>query len=308
MFRARKPLRTAALCLVVVSRLLAQDRRLPASADSFALFQRGQQLALANRLAEAEVFLAKACALSPADSEVMTLLAEVKGRLGESKEAVKLLRIVVDSQPRSAEARLNLALALADAGNTSEALLRTSESIHLDPQNPRAHLNRARLLADLQRPAEARAEFLRAERLAPADPQVDYFWAVFEKGSHHPDAAAPLLAKIVDRDPGNLRALILLAETQQQLGRQRDAIAAWRRAIAVAPSSQEAVYALSQALRQTQPDEAAQLLQRFNLLHAQSQKEEHVRELGNKAYASMQQRDWQAALTTLQEAIQLNVN
>ena len=295
----------ATVCMALSLCMLGQNRQGTQAVDPGALLQQGQQLALANRLAEAEVVLQQAMALAPGDSRIATLLAEVKGRLGESNEAVRLFRRVVASQPASGEAHLNLALSLADAGDTKEAIRETEESIRLDPGNARAHLNRARLLADARRPAEARSEFLRAERLHPADPQIDYFWAVFEKDNHHPEAAVPLLAKVVAHQPEYVRALLLLGNVQQQLGHVQEAIAMWRRVIAIDASSQEAVYSLSQALRKSNPDEAAQLLERFNLLHAERQKEERVRELGNQAYAAMQHQEWQSAIVTLQQAIDL---
>ena len=214
------------------------------------LFERGKILASSGRLAEAEVQLSSAAALAPHNPEILTLLAKVKSRLGESTDAVALFRRVVEEQPRSAPAHLNLAIALADANDPSSALKEVDKSISLDPHSSTAHLNRARMLADANRVSEASAEFLRAERIQPDDPETEFFHAVFEKENHHLETACALLAKVVARQPDNGQAYFLLGQTLQRLNRDEEAVAAYRRAMFMNPAAQEPVYALYQALRE----------------------------------------------------------
>lgn len=283
----------------------SQDVVSPASQDPAELLQRGQALAEANRLAEAETALEKAAGQHGVDLRTLTLLAEVKSRLGERLEAVVLFRKVAAAQPKSSQPHLNLAIALADAGQTQEALGELNEAMRLDPRNSKIHLNRARVLADLQRAVEARAEFSQAERLAPADPEVDYFWGVFEKDNRRPAVAASLLTKVTLLQPDNVRAFVFLGQAQELAGHKPQAIVAWRKAIKLDASMPETVYALSQAVRESNPDEAAELMRQFETLHAASQKVERVRELGNQAYAAMQQQEWDSAVTILHDAVDL---
>ncbi len=267
------------------------------------LLQQGAELAAAGRLAEAEVPLARAAEQAPADSRVLTLLAQVKGRLGEAAEAAGLLRRVVDLDPHSAAAHLNLGIALADSGQAQAALDQVEQAIRLEPGNAQAHLNRARMLADANRPPEARSEFAQAARLAPHDANVALFQATFEKDQQRPQAAVALLTRVVRQQPNNAAAYLLLGQSYQAVHQQEQAIAAWRRVIAIDPHSEEALYALAQALRQRKPTEAAQYMERFDLLHTQRQQTDQARALGNQAYAAMQQQQWAAAVAALEQAL-----
>ena len=285
------------LCLCM---LTASAQQQP---DSQALLQQGKALASQGRLAEAEVPLTRAATADPHDSKVLTLLAQVKGRLGEGTEAAALLRRVVEQKPSSVQAHLNLAIALADSGDQKGALEEVEHAIRLDPRNAQVHLNHARMLADAGRVPEARAEFTRALQLAPQDADAALFAAVFEKDHQRPQAAIALLTKVVAQQPQNAQAYLLLGEAHESLHQQDDAIAAWRHVIAIDPSQEEALFSLSQALRQKEPSEASELLQRFNHVKVENQQTDRARELGNQAYAAMQQQQWPAAVAALQQGI-----
>jgi tetratricopeptide (TPR) repeat protein len=285
------------LCLCVVT-VRGQQQT-----DSQALLQQGQALASGGRLAEAEAPLTRAAAQDPYDSRVLTLLAQVKGRLGEGAEAASLLRRVVEQEPLSAPAHLNLAIALADSGDQKGALEQVEHAIRLDPHNAQAHLNHARMLADAESVTKARAEFSRAMQLAPHDTSVALFAAEFEKDHGRPQAAVALLTKVVAQQTQNAQAYLLLGQARESLHQQDDAIAAWRHVIAINPFEKEALFSLSQALRQKEPAEAAELLQRFNQVKAEEQRTDRARELGNQGYAAMQQQKWTAAVAALQRAI-----
>jgi Flp pilus assembly protein TadD len=291
-------------CLVALSTAAQHNPATPAQ-DAAALLQQGQSLASAGRLAEAEVPLTAAASLAPHDIQLLTLLAEVKSRLGEQAEAVQLFRQVAAVQPRSSTAHLNLAIALADTSDAQSALVEVEKAIRLDPRNARAHLNRARLLADTGRSSDARAEFLRASQLDPNNVEVDLFRGIFEKENHRPQVAAPLLRKVVEKQPGNARAYFLLGQTLAAAGKQEDAIAAWQHALTLDPASEETVYALSQALRVKDPAAATQMLEKFKQLRVEKGQTDRARELGNQAYAAMQQQAWPEAIASLQQAIKI---
>src|SRR6202789_2658602 len=155
--------------------------RRSASSPVDQLMKEGQDLAAQGRFAEAEVPLKQAAELAPENYAVLTLLGKVEGRVGKHADAVALFRRVVSGQPKSADAHVNLAIALADAGNLEEALKETSTAILLSPKMASAHLNRARVLADLHRPDEAEKEFSIANQLAPNSPDCLYYWGLLEK-------------------------------------------------------------------------------------------------------------------------------
>src|SRR3984957_16194936 len=153
----------------------------PASSQIDQLVKAGQDLAAQGRFAEAEVPLKQAAEFAPENYAVLTLLGKIEGRLGKHADAIVLFRRVVSGQPKSADAHVNLAIALADAGNLEEALKETSTAVSLSPKLASVHVNRARLLADLHRPDEAEKEFSIANQLAPNSPDCLYYWGLLEK-------------------------------------------------------------------------------------------------------------------------------
>lgn len=282
-----------------------QTNAVSAQQDATTLLQQGRLLASSGRLAEAEVPLVKAAALAPGDARILSLLAQVKSRLGETDDAVQLFRRVVVVEPHSAEAHLNLAIALADIPDAQGALIEVEKALQLNPTSSRAHLNRARLLADTGQTLKARTEFQRAAQLKPNDPEIELFWGLLEKNDHRPEAAASLFSKIVAQQPENGRAYILLGQCLEITHHESQAIQAWEHAVALDPTSEEALYALAQAQRNTDPAAAAGTLDKFNHLHEQKQQTDRARELGNAAYAAMQQQAWSTAIATLQQAIKI---
>ena len=191
-------------------KLCAQDPA-GASAQSSTFLKRGLHLAEHGELAQAEAELEQARALTPDDVEVLTALAKVKGRIGELPAAIVIFRQVVADIPSSADAHLNLAIAMADNSDFSNALDESTKAIELSPDLASAHQNRARILADLHRLDEARLEFARASQLAPANPDCFYYWALVEKDSGNLNKESQLLSKVVRLQPQNQKALRLLA-------------------------------------------------------------------------------------------------
>jgi len=260
---------------------------LAAAQDAEHLLQDGLALARQGRLAEAGSLLQQAQALDPANTQILTALAKVKGRTGDLPGAVQLLRQVAQSLPRSPDAHVNLAVALADQGELQQALDETGKALALAPQLAPAHLNRARLLADLHRGPEAQAEFTLAARLAPSDPDCFYYWALVERDASDFAKESSLLRKVVKLQPENSKAYQLLGDSLAAQSKQPEAIAAWRSALAIDPDATAALYSLSRALRTTDPAEANRLRNRFAAIQQEQKKIDAVKSLGNQAYLAM---------------------
>jgi tetratricopeptide (TPR) repeat protein len=269
------------------------------------LYGQGEQLAAEGRLAEAEVPLQKAVLLAPKNVPLLTLLGKVKARLGENGDAAVLFRRVVEADPGSGEAHLNLAIALADAKDLPGALKEATKAERLAPGAASAHLNRARLLSDMAHIPEAREEFATASRLDPQNAETSFLWGSFELDNHHAAAATPLLRKVISGQPNNSEAYFLLGKSLDLQERPQEAIEMWRRAVAINPDDQEAVYALSQALRDSDPAASAEFLAKFKHLQAQRDRLDKAKNLGNQAYAAMQVRDWNTAITVLRKALEI---
>src|SRR5260370_2149945 len=139
------------------------------------LLDQGRKLLEAGKLAEAELVLDRAEKLAPSDSVILNLDAKVKGRLGEYASAVGLLKRVSRLIPQSAQAHVDLAIALADSGDLNSALAETATAISIDPALPMAHLNRARILSDMNQDREPRAEFPLPPHPSPATPHPHFY-------------------------------------------------------------------------------------------------------------------------------------
>src|SRR6267143_347992 len=86
-------------------------------------------------------------------------------RMGRQSEAVPCFRKVVDLDTKSAEAHLNLGIALADQFDLLGALAEFSEAVRLAPDAYAPHYNKGRVLVDLRRNEEAKRLQARFETL-----------------------------------------------------------------------------------------------------------------------------------------------
>ena len=269
------------------------------------LLAEGVKLAAQGQLAQAEVVLEKARAASPHNTEVLTALAKVKGRIGELPAAIALFREVADATPHSTDAHLNLAMALADSSDLNGALAEVSKTIDLSPKLGLAHLNRARILADLHRLDEATAEFARASELAPKNPDCFFYWALVEKERFNYAKESELLRAAVKLQPHDEKLLNLLGESLLNESKVSEAVAVWRRLLIINPNSSEATYSLSQALRATDAPESKRLLERYHALQQREKQLNQVNTLGNRAYEAFNDHRWAEAIAALREGITL---
>jgi tetratricopeptide (TPR) repeat protein len=288
------------VCLLVA---LGPPPSLAQTGDARRLFLEGQDLAAQGHLAEAEILLGQAVALTPRDPGTLACLAKVKGRLGEPAEAAALFRRVVQIQPRVAENHLDLAIALADAQQLESALAETSAAIALEPRSAPAHVNRARILADLHRNPEARTEFALASKLAPNDPDALYYWSLIEHDDHRLASESDLLERLVQIQPDSSRDFFHLGRSLSEQSRRPEAIAALRRAVELDPHAGDALYMLAMELKHDDPAESRALMQRFIQVRDEAAKLDTVKSLGNQAYVASQGKKWAEATGLLRQAL-----
>jgi tetratricopeptide (TPR) repeat protein len=274
------------------------------ASPSSELLDQGRKLLEAGKLAEAELVLDRAEKLAPSDSVILNLDAKVKGRLGEYASAVALLKRVILVVPQSAQAHLDLAIALADSGDLKSALAETATAISIAPGLAIAHLNRARILSDLNRDGEARDEFALAARLAPDNPDCYFYWSYGERAQGNFTKETELLRKVVKLQPGNVKAHIKLADSLLDQNRTAEAVAELRIALAIDPDSAQAIYKLSRALRTTDPDESKRLRAQFDRLKAQNSVLDQAKALANEAFHAFTVQDWREAIRLFSEAVE----
>ena len=275
-----------------------------AAPTSSELLDQGRKLLEAGKLAEAELVLDRAEQLAPSDSVILTLDAEVKGRLGEYSSAVALLKRVVRLTPRSAQAHVDLAIALADSGDFNSALAETTTAISIAPHLAVAHLNRARILHDMQHDREAEGEFALAARLGPDNPDCYFYWSFVEQAQGNFTKQAELLRKVVKLEPGNVQAHNMLASCLLDQNQTAEAVAELRIALAIDPNSAQAVYKLSRALHATDPEESERLRVQFDRLKSQDPVVDRAKALANEAFHAFTVQDWPESIRLFNEAVE----
>ncbi len=256
----------------------------------------GLVLAEKGKFADAEIEIRTA----PESVKSLTALGMVQTKLGKP-EAVDTLRKVVALDPKSAGARLNLGIALADSGNLPPALAEFTEAIRLDPGNAPAHYNRGRVLKDLGQLEEASREF---EAAGPM-PEALLLYAQVEQQLDHRDRAIALLRRAIEIEPGNARAYFVLGQNLKQGGNASEAVAVWKQSLKVDPSHGESLYALYRALAVSNPEESKVYGARFADLKKQSQIVNRAETLSNFAIAAAAEKDWAKAISRLQEALRI---
>jgi tetratricopeptide (TPR) repeat protein len=285
-----------------LSSIFAAAQQGPSSSSE--LLDQGRKLLEAGKLAEAELVLDRAEKLAPSDSAILNLDAKVKGRLGQYASAVALLKRVIGVIPQSAQAHVDLAIALADSGDLNSALAETATAISIAPALAIAHLNRARILSDMNQDQEADDEFALAARLAPGNPDCYFYWSFGERAQGNFTKETELLRKVVKLQPGNVKAHIKLADSLLHQNRTADAVAELRIALAIDPDSAQAIYKLSRALRSTDPDESEMLRARFDRLKAQNSVVDQAKALANEAFHAFTVQNWREAIRLFSEAVE----
>jgi len=296
--------RLVSRCLPVILMALGT---LSASAQNSAsdLLSQAMGLAARGELGQAEILLEQARTAAPHNTEVLTALAKVKDRVGESQDAIAIFRQLANATPRSSEAHLNLAMALADSKDLTGALDEVSKAVELAPKLASVHLNRARILADMHRTDEARTEFALASRLAPTNADCYFYWALVEQEKENYAKESSLLQSVLRLQPNNTKALNLLGESLWNESKEDEAIAVWRHLLKIDPSASEATYSLSLALRNKDDQESRRLMQRFHALQQQEKTVKQVNDLGNQAYHAMNNRQWPEAISLMRQALAL---
>ena len=268
------------------------------------LLDQGRRLLEAGKLAEAELVLDRAEKLAPSDSVILTLDAKVKGRLGEYSSAVDLLKRVIGLTPKSAQAHVDLAIALADSGDLDGALEETAIAISIAPDLAIAHLNRARILSDMRQDRKADEEFVSAARLAPGNPDCYFYWSSAERAQGNFTKESELLRKVVKLAPGNIKAHIRLANNLLDEDRTAEAVAELRIALAIDPNSAQAIYKLSRALHTTDPEVSARLLTQFDRLKTQNSVVDQAKAIANEAFHEFTVQDWRESVRLFSEAVE----
>jgi tetratricopeptide (TPR) repeat protein len=233
------------------------------------------------------------------------VLAMLLTRMSRASEAIPYFRRVIDLNPMSSGAHLNLGIALADQFNLESALAEFSEAVRLDPNAAAAFYNKGRVLIDLGRNSEAKPALEAATRLDPKSSESWYLLGLIEKAAGNAEASVQMLQKAVALDPKNPSTLFVLGQQLLRTGHRTEAIGQWRRVIESNPDHGEALYNLSRQLATSDPEEAQHFQHRFETLQSQKHIMDRAQTLGNFALSAAAAHDWPQAIAQSKEALQL---
>jgi tetratricopeptide (TPR) repeat protein len=224
-------------------------------------------------------------------------------RLNRSSEAMPLFHKVVELDPKSPGAHLNLGIAMADQFDMNGALGEFTQAVQLDAGNAQAHYNRGRALLDLQRGAEAKPELEAATGLDPTLADAWYLLGLIARQAGDTEQAVTAFKKSLAANPNSPETLFMLGQELQRKGDTQSAKQMWEKAIEIRPQYSQAIYNLSRLLAKSDPDQARQLQARFEKLQADQHIMDRAQSLGNFALASADAHDWPQAIAQLKEAI-----
>ncbi len=164
-----------------------------------------------NRLPDAEALLRDWLKLHPTDVAAIRMLAELAVRVGRSEDALHLLERCLELAPGFREARQHYALVLHREQQSQPALAQLETLLADDPRNPGCRTLKAAILCRL--------------------------------GEY--DAGIELYEAILGEYPNNPRVWMSHGHALKTAGRQDEAIAAYRRSIALDPGFGEAYWSLA---------------------------------------------------------------
>jgi tetratricopeptide (TPR) repeat protein len=223
------------------------------------LLQRGTGAFEAGRYAEAETFLLQVAEQKPEYANVYHMLGVIAGLRGAPEKAVALFRRALALNPTYGEARLNLAITLADIGAYEAAAEEADtlrgrepgEAARLSPsvlgKLANAHADLARKYHALGMYADAVGEYDKALGLCPNFPDLHNGRAVSCRELGNYAGAEASLARALELNPRYAEAYVNLGRLHQQMGNPAAAIAAWERALELHPTHPLARIYVSQA-------------------------------------------------------------
>jgi Flp pilus assembly protein TadD len=156
------------------------------------------------------------------------------------KDSATLHASTLRTSPRSARAQFNQGPTLFEAGRREEAVAHVRRATELDPTYTEAWINLGGYLLHMERFDEARRAFEGALAAEPDDEHAHLAMGALEHREGNFRKAVDHFEIALREDPGLAEAWYDLGLAQQDLGDTTAAIAAFRNAVALAPTDPDA--------------------------------------------------------------------
>jgi tetratricopeptide (TPR) repeat protein len=198
--------------------------------------------------------------------------------------------------PRSLAAsrqQLQQGVSALDAGDWTTAEQRFSQAVETCDSDPNAHRQYAEALWHRGRQTEALAQLDQAIRLSPDDDTLLVRAAEMRLASRDMTAAKQDVRSAIDINPRSPSAWMLAGRIEAAGGHQRDALAAFHRALSFAPESRETLLELAECYRRLgEPERALMNLQTLADTYPPGEEPRQVAYLEGLALAALgRQRD-----------------
>lgn len=294
-------------------RLLRQSLKAnPRSAEAHRLL--GQALMQKGQGWESIEQLTEAVRLSPDSAEAQSALGTALNYFGDPKAAVKPLQKAIALDPDFAPAQLNLGLVFVEFGEYSAALGNLSQAIRLLGPSSKAaypHYLRAKAYTAMKQFKSAETDLNQAVSLAPGFAEA---WSdLGEARKALGDSAGALAAfqKAVQLAPRDPVAQTRLGSQLLDQDRAREAIPHLSEAARLDPQSQSALWSLQRALsRDGRPKQAEAVRKKLAGLmrknEQDSQKAQAAIQLNNQGAALQKSGQMQEAMEKYREALKLD--
>lgn len=211
--------------------------------------QQATLLFQAGRYDEAEALLLEIVKRTPLYANVYNMLGFIYSQRNVPEKAVELFRQALSINPGYTEARLNLAITLADIGAYSEALQEygmakdreqakdPSLPTHVQARLANAHAELAKTYQELSLYPQSIQEYEKAIGLAPNFPDLHCNLARCHMEAGYPDRAQAALARALELHPAYADALVQLGILHYQRRETAEAVSVWERALTSDPGN-----------------------------------------------------------------------
>jgi predicted O-linked N-acetylglucosamine transferase (SPINDLY family) len=201
------------------------------------------------RWQEAEPLLREALRRDPNSSAFQNSWGRFQLLTGNQEEALKALRRALELSPQNPEAHYNLAEAELAAKNFDAAVQRYEQTLMIRPVYPEARFGLAQAIRQRDGWAAAIPHYQLAVAQAPDSPVTHRFLAMALQLSNHLSEALDVYLQITKRWPQEVDAWIGQAAIHFVHGRLPAAIAAYEKALELAPDKTEALDGLVEVRR-----------------------------------------------------------
>jgi superkiller protein 3 len=233
----------------------------------------------------------------------LPVLANLQSKLGLSVNSTATWKRLAELRPLSAQAHIELGIALTAVYSYQAALEEFSKAALLGPNPALARLYKGRTLYDLGRIGEARQELQASCALSPKVAGCWYLFALVEQQAKNIPLSIKYLGDVLRLEPQNADAEFLLGQSWFELGKLENAIEHWKAALQAYPDQWRSLYSLAQNFESYRGADAQKYRVRLQEVKQSHHVSDRIGLLSQLAEEAAAAREWPAVIARYQEAL-----